>query len=110
MRSLVALAFVVGLIQSVSAEESKDKELACGENAQMEKILNEKGYSHLFDMTSSKGVVQSFWAGGRSMVITAQNPEKKGISCLLEQSEAVTYNPVTITEIYNAFQKSQKGI
>lgn len=92
-----------------AAEKEAETTLACAKSETLEKSLNEKGYHHLLDMTT-QNVVQSLWIGGRSIVATAQVPSQKGVSCLLTTFTEVTLNPVTVTDIYNALQKSQKGI
>ena len=106
------LAALVMLIGTASYAD-EGKQLACGENEKLEKLLNEKGYVHLLDMTeemSGKNIVQSLWAGGRDLIVTAQKPDEKNISCILSTNKNVTYNPNTITSIYEVLQKTQKGI
>ena len=110
---IIATAILTGSTAIAIADEKTDKsnenELACTQSKTMEKILNEKGYHHLLDMSQDK-VTESLWIGGKSMIATAQVPDKPDISCLLSTFKDVTLNPVTITSIYEVLQKSQKGI
>lgn len=105
------LVFSILFATACLAEEKKndDQKLVCGKSKDMEKVLNDKGYIHLLDMTSDD-IVQSLWIGGKSIIATAQVPGEKDVSCLLKNFTDVTLNPVTITEIYKALQKTQKGI
>ena len=74
----------------------------------MEKVINEKGYHHLLDMTAENGVVESIWAGGQQIIATAQKDDKT--LCFLTTFSNVTYNPKTIEKIYNVFKSTQKEL
>ena len=105
--------FAMGLILTMLAtpafaEEKETPKFVCGPNADMEKVLDEKGYHHLLDMTAENGVVEQFWVGGQQMIATAQKDEKN--LCFLTTFKNTTFNPKTIEKIYNIYKSTQKEL
>lgn len=115
MNKLMTAALILLLASPALAEDKKPEakpeaeKLVCAKSVTIEKVLNDKGYVHLLDMTT-ENIVQSLWIAGKSIIATAQVPSQKDASCLLATFTDVTLNPTTITSIYEVLQKTQKGI
>lgn len=116
---VLGLAMVLSSTVALATPETDPKAdtdgeaLMCGPNKTLEEAINKNGLYHLLDMTdveSGKNIVQSLWIGGKNMIITAQVPDKNDTTCIVYRAKDVTFNPHTITDIYQALQKSQKGI
>ena len=91
-------------------EEAKpvDKQgMVCISNAELDKIMVEKGYDVLLTMKNDDGVVESVWTGGQSISITAAVPNQDK-SCLLAMLSNVTFNPKAIEEIWETYKKQTK--
>ena len=58
-------------------------------------------------MTNENGVVESVWAGGQSIIITAAVPNEQK-SCILANMSKVTYNPKAIEEVWETYKKQTK--
>ena len=111
---LFAAVFTVsfGLTQYVLGEESKKSEskneqMVCVTNEELDKMLPEKGYDILLNMTNEDGVVESIWTAGQSVIITAGVPNEKK-SCLLAVMKDVTFNPKAIEEVWETYKKQTK--
>jgi hypothetical protein len=106
---------IVGLILGSSffqyvnhahAETSaKNEKLVCEKTEDVAKMMNEKGFFHLLNMTNDSKVVETIWISGTSIAITAQTGDN---SCFLAMMNDVTYNPDTLQGLVNAYEK-QKG-
>ena len=110
---IVAMGFIIGTVfflcveHAYSKEEPKKDDMLCVENSVMEKTLVDKGYDILLNMTNENGVVESVWAAGQSIVITAAVPNEKQ-SCVLANMSKVTYNPKAIEEVWETYKKQTK--
>ena len=93
--------------QAHSKEAPKKEEMTCLGNAELDKLMTDKNYDILLQMTNLEGVVETIWAGGRSIVITAGVPNQDK-SCLLAQMTNVTYNPKAIEETWETYKKQTK--
>ena len=87
--------------------EPKKEEMICVSNADLDKVMVEKGYDIMLQMTNEDGVVESVWTGGQSIVITAAVPNEPK-SCLLANMSKVTFNPKAIEEIWETYKKQTK--
>ena len=110
---IVAMGFIIGTVfflcvdLAYRKEEPKKDDMLCVENSVMEKTLVDKGYDILLNMTNENGVVESVWAAGQSIVITAAVPNEKQ-SCVLANMSKVTYNPKAIEEVWETYKKQTK--
>lgn len=84
--------------------EKKD-ELVCAKIDSATKILEDKGFYHLLDMTNNSGVVETIWVSGQDIVISAKDKEN---SCILAFMKNVTYNPDTLQGLVKAYETQQK--
>lgn len=103
-------ALTLSLLNSHAKEAEapkKEEKLLCVTNEEMDKIMVDKGYDILLNMTNSDGVVESIWTGGQSIVITAAVPNEPK-SCLLATMTKVTYNPKAIEEVWETYKKQTK--
>jgi hypothetical protein len=109
----IALLILTGFLASnfANAKEtpktSANKQIVCLTNTELDKIMTDKGYDILLNMTNNDGVVESVWYGGKSIVITASVPNEKK-SCLLATMSDVTYNPKAVEEIWETYKKQTK--
>lgn len=100
--------------QGKVATETKE-EMPCVKNAELVKIMEEKGYMILLNMTRKEnnkdGIVESLWVSGQNAVITATVPNADS-SCFVTNMENVIMNPNAIEAIWNAYKKqnNQKDI
>lgn len=85
----------------------KDEKMVCLNDDELDKIMVSKNYDVVLTMKNYDGVVESVWAGGQSIVITAAVPNEKK-SCLLATMTDVTYNPKAIEEIWETYKKQTK--
>ena len=92
--------------ERIDGKENPEK-LVCVENAELDKMMVEKGYDVLLNMTNENGVIESVWTAGQSIVITAAVPNEKK-SCLLANMKDVTYNPKAIEEVWETYKKQTK--
>lgn len=103
-----AFAFSQYVIHAHGAEAPKQEEkMVCVTNEELDKMLPEKGYDILLNMTNDDGVVESIWTGGQSIIITAAVPNEKK-SCLLAVMTKVTFNPKAIEEVWETYKKQTK--
>jgi hypothetical protein len=95
--------------------EAKKEELPCASNKDIEKIMNDKGYALLLNMTRKEdnkdGIIETVWIGGQNIVVTATVP-KGETSCLIANMGNVIVNPETVEAIWNNYKKqtNQKDI
>ena len=108
---IIALAAFFAIFAFVnwkaSAETPKKEEMVCVTNEELDKMLPEKGYDILLNMTNEDGVVESIWTAGQSVIITAAVPNEKK-SCLLAVMKDVTFNPKAIEEVWETYKKQTK--
>ena len=110
---IIAMGFIIGTVfflcvdLAYSKEEPKKDDMLCVDNAVVEKTLVEKGYDILLNMTNENGVVESVWAAGQSIVITAAVPNEPK-SCVLANMSKVTFNPKAIEEVWETYKKQTK--
>ena len=97
--------YVLG--EEAKKEESKNEQMVCVTNETLDKMLPEKGYDILLNMTNEDGVVESIWTAGQSVIITAAVPNEKK-SCLLAVMKDVTFNPKAIEEVWETYKKQTK--
>mgnify|MGYP003345544958 CR=1 FL=1 len=114
MRTLIGLAFTLLLTTMAFAVGEKEtpktdqkKELVCAKNDEIEKIMKEKGYSLLLNMTSNDGVIETLWIGGQSAVVTGTT-NKSDTSCLLSTMNGIIFNPYTVEGIWESYKKQSK--
>jgi hypothetical protein len=111
--ALIGCMLVIPVTWSIAAhtKEAPKKEakndIVCMTNEEAEKLMTDKGYDILLNMTNNDGVVESVWYGGKSIVITAAVPNEKK-SCLLTTMNDVTYNPKAVEEIWETYKKQTK--
>ena len=101
------LGIVLALGISAAMAEPQKEEMVCTKNEELQKIMHDKGYEILLNMTNSDGVVQTLWVAGQSALITAAVP-KQDNSCLLATMKDVTYAPFTIEGIWENYKKQTK--
>lgn len=113
--------FLLGFIPAMlfnhyaHSAEAKKEEMPCASNKDIEKIMNDKGYALLLNMTrredNKEGVIETVWIGGQNIAITATLP-KADTSCLIANMSNVIVNPNAIEEIWNNYKKqtNQKDI
>ena len=91
--------------------EVKKEELPCADNKDIEKIMSDKGYSLLLNMTrkegNKEGVIETVWIGGTNIVVTGTVP-KGETSCMIATMGNVIVNPNAIEEIWNNYKKQTK--
>jgi hypothetical protein len=111
---LVSFSISFGASQMIAhnakAEEPKKDEksdMVCVPNEELDKLMTEKNYDILLNMTNYDGVVESVWTAGQSIIITAAVPNEKK-SCLLAVMNDVTYNPKAIEEVWETYKKQTK--
>lgn len=89
----------------------KKEELSCANNTDVEKIMAEKGYTILLNMTrkedNKEGIIESLWIGGSNAVITATTPNGEA-SCFIANMNNVIINPNAIESIWEAYKKQNK--
>lgn len=98
---------------AMAKDKPKEEEkLICDARDKMEKVLADKGFYHLLNMTNNNKVVEEFWIAGQSVTILAQVPktekETTETTCLLAVMDNVIYNSETITGLYKAMEKQTK--
>ena len=98
---------VLFFLQWKAQADEKKEDLICTKNEELQKILHDKGYEILLNMTNSDGVIQTLWVAGQSALITAAVP-KQDNSCLLVTMKDVTYAPYTIESIWENYKKQTK--
>lgn len=101
-----ALALPVTWATAETNKEEKDK-MICVTNEELEKIMVDKNYDILLNMTNPDGVIESIWTAGQQIIITAAVPNEKK-SCLLAAMSKVTYNPKAIEEVWETYKKQTK--
>ena len=107
--ALLGSAFFQYVNHAHSEEAKKDQkeQMICVTNEELDKMLTEKGYDILLNMTNDDGVVESLWTAGQSALITAAVPNEKK-SCLLATMSKVTFNPKAIEEVWETYKKQTK--
>ena len=108
---MLGVLFNLGVGYANSAETPKKEELPCANNKDIEKIMNDKGYALLLNMTRKEdnkdGVIETLWIGGLNIAITATLP-KAETSCLIANMGNVIVNPNAIEEIWENYKKQTK--
>jgi hypothetical protein len=108
---MLGSAFFQYVNHAHSAEAPKKEELPCASNKDIEKIMNDKGYALLLNMTrkedNKEGVIETVWIGGENIVVTATVP-KGETSCLIANMGNVIVNPNAIEEIWENYKKQTK--
>ena len=104
--------FLVGFnlpaaIMASEAPKKEDEKIVCVTNEELDKIMVSKNYDVVLTMKNYNGAVESVWAGGQTIVITATIPGATK-SCLLSTMTDVTYNPKAIEEIWENYKKQTK--
>ena len=93
------------------AEAPKKEELPCASNKDIEKIMNDKGYTLLLNMTRKEdnkdGIIETLWIGGINAVVTATTKDGEA-SCLIANMNNVIVNPNAIEEIWENYKKQTK--
>lgn len=87
--------------------EKETEKLICDKTENVEKVLAERGYFHLLNMTNSDKVVESLWVGGQSATIVAKVPNQDTV-CVLAVMSNVIYNSDVINDIYKNMEKQTK--
>lgn len=107
--AMLGSAFFQYVNHAYGAEANKDQkeQMVCVSNEELDKMLPEKGYDILLNMTNEDGVVESIWTAGQSVIITAAVPNEKK-SCLLAVMKDVTFNPKAIEEVWETYKKQTK--
>lgn len=105
---LLALPFTWSA--SLGAPTKKDEpvtgeKIVCEKTESVVKLMNEKGFYHLLNMTNKDNVVENIWISGQDIVITAQTEDS---TCMLAFMKDVTYNPDTLQGLVKAYEM-QKG-
>ena len=100
------LALLILFPVTALAEEPK-KEIVCAKPTVTEKVLNEKGYFHLLDVTMENGTKSQFWTGGKDFIITVT---KDDALCLATTGTDVVFNPKTLEKILEVWNKSNPPI
>lgn len=109
---MLGVLLALGVSFAVTAKEApKNEEMVCAKNVDIEKIMNEKGYSLLLNMTRTEnnkdGIIESLWIGGQSAVITASVAGSDS-SCFITNMNNVIINPNAIEGIWEAYKKQNK--
>lgn len=93
------------------ATEAKKDEMPCAKNVDIVKIMEDKGYAILLNMTRKEnnkdGIIESVWIGGQNIVITATAPNSDS-SCFIANMENVIVNPNAIEAIWENYKKQNK--
>ena len=105
---LLALPFTWSA--SLGAPTKKDEpvtgdKIICEKTDSAVKMMNEKGFYHLLNMTNKDGVVENIWISGQAIVITAQTEDN---TCILAFMKDVAYDPDTLQGLLKAYE-AQKG-
>ena len=106
------LAILLSLgVSFAYADEKKKDDAPCAKNAEIEKVMQDKGYSLLLNMTrnedNKEGIVESLWIGGSDAVITATLP-KGEVSCFVTSMKNTIINPLTVEMIWENYKKQTK--
>lgn len=111
---MLGILMALGVSFAVAAPTTKEapkEELPCANNTDIEKIMEEKGYSLLLNMTRKQdnkdGIIESLWVGGQDAVITATVPKGES-SCMIATMNNVIINPNAIEGIWEAYKKQNK--
>lgn len=111
LMALAAFLVIFTFVNWKANAETKKEELPCASNKDIEKIMNDKGYALLLNMTRKEdnkdGIIESVWIGGENIVITATVP-KGDTSCLMANMGNVIVNPNAIEEIWENYKKQTK--
>ena len=111
-KNMLGILLALGVSFAIGAEapkkdETKKDEMICVDNTALDKIMVDKGYDILLNMTNPEGVVESVWTRGQSILITAAVPNQPK-SCLLASMTKVTFNPKAIEEVWETYKKQTK--
>jgi len=113
MNKIALLILTTGFLASnfANAKEtpktSPNEQIICLTNTELDKMMVDKGYDILLNMTNNQGVVESVWTSGQSIIITAAVPKEQK-SCLLAVMSDVTFNPKAIEEVWETYKKQTK--
>lgn len=110
--SLLALPVTWATASTKAPAPTKpESELACAKNVDIEKIMEDKGYALLLNMTrvedNKSGIIESLWIGGQSVAITATVPNADS-SCFITNMKDVVVNPNAIEAIWENYKKQNK--
>lgn len=109
---MLGILLALGVTAAFANPKEADKnEMPCAKNVDIEKIMEEKGYSLVLNMTrkqdNKEGIVESLWVGGQDAVITATVPNADS-SCMIATMNNVIINPNAIEGIWEAYKKQTK--
>ena len=111
MKYVVVLLLSLFAISAFAKErldgKAAEEKLVCVSNAELDKTMKEKGYGVLLTMKNDNDVVETVWAGGQSIMITA-SVDKQDTGCLIAAMKDVTYNPNAIEQIFEIYKKQTK--
>lgn len=104
--------FCLTLLLPFSAlADAKKEEIPCAKNTEVEKIMKDKGYELLLNMTRKENnqdnIIESLWIGGQSAIITGTT-KNSDTSCLLFVMNGVVINPLTVEGIWENYKKQTK--
>ena len=103
-------SFAIASPKEEAIKKEEDK-LVCAKNNDVEKIMADKGYYLLLNMTrkedNKEGIIESLWIGGTSAVVTA-SVQNTDTSCLIANMNNVIINPNAIESIWEAYKKQNK--
>lgn len=117
MKKFIVSGLTLGLLAlpftwsaSLGAPTKKDEpvtgeKIVCEKTESVVKMMNDKNFFHLLNMTNKDGVVENIWISGQDIVITAQTEDS---TCMLAFMKDVTYNPDTLQGLVKAYEM-QKG-
>lgn len=105
------LALPVTWATAETKPASKDDDIPCAKNTDVEKVMNDKGYALVLNMKRTEknpeGIIETLWLGGQDAVITATTP-KGEYSCIISQFNNVIVNPQAIEGIWENYKKQTK--
>ena len=106
MGVLIALGASFAIAAEAPKEAPKKEEKnVCVKTEDIQKVMNDKGYFTLLNMTNKNKVIETVWIAGTTVVITAQDDKD---SCVLAMLDDVVYNPDTLQGLLKAYESQQK--
>lgn len=106
---ILGIVFATVASVSLGAPTKKDEpttgeKIVCEKTESVVKMMNDKNFFHLLNMTNKDNVVENIWISGQDIVITAQTEDS---TCMLAFMKDVTYNPDTLQGLVKAYEKQQ---
>lgn len=112
---LLALAIWAGYVRGekvdvANKDEALRKEveekIACGKEDDIIKELKGRGFQHLLTAhpIEDHKLSQQVWAFSDELAFTIEHDDHPDVMCLFNRYNDVTYNPVTIKSIWEAYQ------